>query len=221
MFCLNCGKELIKEQKKYCSNKCQREHQAQLKVDAWKKGEFNGMSGKYGISKYVRDYMLKKANFACELCGWNQINPITLKSPLEIHHKDGNYLNNTEENLQVLCPNCHSLTSTYKALNKSSNQEKRDRSEASHRKKYYCIDCGKEISFNAKRCHSCEAKTRITDKPVSREELKNLIRNKPFVEIGYMFSVSDNAIRKWCDFYNLPRKKTEIKSITDKDWELI
>ena len=57
------------------------------------------MSGKYGLSKVIRDYMLNKANYACEICGWNKINPVSQTSPLEIHHKDGNYLNNNENNL--------------------------------------------------------------------------------------------------------------------------
>lgn len=28
-------------------------------------------------------------------------------------------------------------------------------------KKYFCIDCGKKISYGAKRCHSCDGKRRI------------------------------------------------------------
>ena len=57
--------------------------------------------------------------------------------------------------------------------------------------------------------------------PVTREELKNLIRSKPFTAIGRQFNVSDNTIRKWCDKFNLPRKATEIKIFSDEDWELI
>ena len=49
----------------------------------------------------------------------------------------------------------------------------------------------------------------------------NLIRTKPFVEIGKMFKVSDNTIRKWCDSYNLPRKVTDIKKYSDIEWEKI
>jgi hypothetical protein len=51
--------------------------------------------------------------------------------------------------------------------------------------------------------------------------LKKLIRTKPFTQIGKQFNVSDNAIRKWCDNYNLPRKVNEIKSYSDEEWELI
>lgn len=61
---------------------------------------------------------------------------------------------------------------------------------------------------------------RTVERP-SRELLKELIRTKSFIEIGKMYGVSDNSIRKWCDFENLPRKKTEINKISDEDWTLI
>jgi uncharacterized protein YjcR len=40
----------------------------------------------------------------------------------------------------------------------------------------------------------------------------------PFTKIAEMYNVSDNAVRKWCDKYNLPRKKSEINNYTDEDW---
>lgn len=84
-----------------------------------------------------------------------------------------------------------------------------------------CCDCGKEISKGAERCVQCESKNRIKPKKITREELKEYIRTKSFLEIGRMYGVSDNAIRKWCDSYNLPRKKREINSYTDEEWEKI
>jgi hypothetical protein len=44
----------------------------------------------------------------CEMCGLNEWmgKPIVL----ELHHIDSNRYNNELENLQILCPNCHSLT---------------------------------------------------------------------------------------------------------------
>jgi hypothetical protein len=33
--------------------------------------------------------------------------------------------------------------------------------------------------------------------------------------------VTDNAVRKWCDKYKLPRKVSEIKNYTDEEWEKI
>jgi hypothetical protein len=100
--------------------------------------------------------------------------------PLEIHHKDNDYRNNNEENLELLCPNCHALTEGYKGAN-SKGREGRDKYA---NRKNYCIDCGAEINSKSTRCHSCEGKTRITEKPLTREELKNLIRSTPFTQIA-------------------------------------
>ena len=71
---------------------------------------------------------------------------------------------------------------------------------------------------------SCNSKKQIIPLeklPVSREELKNLIRNKPFIQIGKQYNVSDNTIRKWCDKLNLPRKVSDIKQYSDEDWTKI
>jgi hypothetical protein len=57
----------------------------------------------------------------CEQCGWDYTKHPWWENvenkencPLEIHHKDGNKENNSLENIQFLCPNCHSLTKTYR-----------------------------------------------------------------------------------------------------------
>lgn len=42
--------------------------------------------------------------------------------PLELDHIDGNNKNNSLDNLRLLCPNCHALTSTYRGKNKSSKK---------------------------------------------------------------------------------------------------
>ena len=48
-----------------------------------------------------------------------------------------------------------------------------------------------------------------------------MIRNIPFETIGKKYNISGNAIKKWCDKYNLPRTKKEIKQYSDRDWEKI
>ena len=54
-----------------------------------------------------------------------------------------------------------------------------------------------------------------------KEKLKKMIRTMTFVKIGEMYGVSDNAIRKWCDKFSLPRKSSEIKKYSDDDWSKI
>ena len=78
------------------------------------------MRGEYQISSYIKKYIFEKYDNKCALCGWGKIN-----IPLEIEHIDGNYKNNNEENLTLLCPNCHSLTSTYKGANLNHGRSSR------------------------------------------------------------------------------------------------
>ena len=48
-----------------------------------------------------------------------------------------------------------------------------------------------------------------------------MIRTLTFTEIGRTYGVSDNAVKKWCDVYNLPRKKSDIKKYTDTEWQSV
>ena len=81
-----------------------------------------------------------------------------------------------------------------------------------------CINCGKEIGKKAVRCKSCAISFRQDSRSPSKEKLKDLIRSKSFVQIGKDFGVTDNAVRKWCKYYNLPFRVADIKSISDEDW---
>ena len=69
-------------------------------------------------------------------------------------------------------------------------------------------------------CESCYNKKRIEKlyNIISRDNLKELIRSTSFTQIGDMYNVSDNTIRKWCDKYNLPRKVSEIQKYTEEEW---
>ena len=118
--CLHCHKSLKRYAVKYCSNLCQRNFEYELYIRDWKLGLQDGNRGKTtrGMSGHILRYILHKYAYRCAKCGWHEHNPLTGKSPLEVDHIDGNFQNNNESNLVLLCPNCHSLTPTYKNLNK-------------------------------------------------------------------------------------------------------
>lgn len=239
-FCKNCQKILIRSQKKFCSHYCQQEYIYKEYIARWKNGEEKGNKGEYFISDYIRRYLKEKYDNKCALCGWGEVNKYTGNVPLEIEHIDGNYKNNKEENLILLCPNCHSLTSTYKGANighgrltrkKYSDKYKTEPSEEildnikKENKKYYCQKCGKEVTCKSVLCRKCRNEERrnnfIVTNEITREELKEKIRTFSFVAIGEEYGVTDNAVRKWCKIYNLPFKKTEIDKYTDEEWKLL
>lgn len=74
---------------------------------------------------HIKKYLFRKYNNKCARCGWGETNVYTERIPLEVEHIDGNYKNNKEENLILLCPNCHSLTSTYKGANLNNGRKTR------------------------------------------------------------------------------------------------
>lgn len=120
-LCLNCGKKLDSN-RKFCDSNCRYEYDQNNYLEKWKQGLENGSRGSYQVSKYIENYLFKKYNSSCQCCGWSEVNMYTHKVPLQIHHIDGDCTNNKEENLQLLCPNCHSLTENYGSRNENATR---------------------------------------------------------------------------------------------------
>lgn len=74
------------------------------------------------FSPIVRQHLLELMNERCQRCGWSGRNPYSGKSTLEVEHIDGNWQNNAPSNLTLLCPNCHSLTATFRGLNRGNGR---------------------------------------------------------------------------------------------------
>jgi len=91
----------------------------------WKNGEVLGYCGKsLTVTGWLRRYMFKKYDSKCCKCNWCEINTKTNKIPLEVNHIDGDASNCKEENLELICPNCHSLTHNFRALNSKSKRKR-------------------------------------------------------------------------------------------------
>lgn len=123
--CLSCGQETTRSGYKYCSNACQVDYQYQGYIGKWKSGEVDGLQGLGIVSKYVKRYLRKKFGDRCCLCGWAEVNLATRQTPLVADHIDGNWRNNNEGNLRLICPNCDSLTLTYAGLNRGNGRKGR------------------------------------------------------------------------------------------------
>jgi predicted nucleic acid-binding Zn ribbon protein len=155
-----------------------------------------------------------------ENCGISEWNGKPLR--LQVHHINGDHHDNRIENLQLLCPNCHTQTDTYGRNNiaKTSGFKITDRvneilngSESSFKpidikelkerilppkEKKYCQVCGKEIKGDGEKYCSYECTEKASRKyEVTEEQLiKDFKELKSFSAVGRKYGVSDNAIKK-------------------------
>ena len=82
------------------------------------------LNSNYGDLSFesLRYRILYEQNGCCNNCGLNKW--MDKDIPLELEHKDGNNKNNVRENLEMLCPNCHALTETWRGRNKTNKRLK-------------------------------------------------------------------------------------------------
>jgi hypothetical protein len=117
IYCINCFKKLKKGQALFCCHPCHNQYEYLLYINRWQLNMESGMSGRTNLSLRIKKYLLWKNGNKCQKCGWDKISKYSGNCPVHVHHIDGNVMNNKEDNLELLCPNCHSLTNNFGSLN--------------------------------------------------------------------------------------------------------
>lgn len=92
-------------------------------LEKWKENVKKAWLEKYNATPFDqlgsenrRRRVFEEQNFCCNRCGLSEWQGVKLT--LELDHKDGNTANNKRDNLEGLCPNCHSITDTWRGRNK-------------------------------------------------------------------------------------------------------
>jgi 5-methylcytosine-specific restriction endonuclease McrA len=79
--------------------------------------------GKLSDRASLRKIITEIKGYKCNVCGLNEWNYKEIT--LQVNHIDGDCTNNTIENLELICPNCHSQTNTFGGKNKGFGRKSR------------------------------------------------------------------------------------------------
>lgn len=138
-----------------------------------------------------------------------------LKDEEVVHHEDRDRTNNNIDNLFVFATASDHARYHYNNIMIKVDDYYISPSNVRTKKCEVCDNIFEYYPNASKVRKFCSAKCNTisqtkTNKP-SKDELFNLVKIKSFVEIGRMFNVSDNTIRKWCKSYDLPYRKKDLK----------
>jgi hypothetical protein len=139
--CVSCRRETYNA--RYCGlDDCVNPYSYEQYIARWLAGEETGSRSAQGeVSNFVRRWVRERDGNRCVRCGWCEVHPVTGLVPVQLNHIDGNFENNRPENLEMLCPNHHSLTPTFGALNKGNGRgARRARAESSFEVEHRAAD---------------------------------------------------------------------------------
>lgn len=192
----------------------------------WSKGQRLKDWSKYTSVSALKKQLLKQRGNICECCKNTHWMDFPMK--LQAHHMDGDKTNNIPQNIQLLCPNCHSYTDNWKntktkqeiqnqvipqniQLTENGNliiQKKESikqnlsvkiKIQPVNKKCLQCDNLCKKSSSGL--CANCMAKKkRKIDRP-SYQSLVNDVKYIGYRQVGIKYKVSDNSIKKWIKQY--------------------
>jgi hypothetical protein len=119
--CLYCGND-IPNRNVYCNNKCQAEYKRKYIFEKLEKNDLTRYTKCSSIHEAMKRYLIHKHGEKCMKCGWEEVNEYTKIIPIQMNHIDGNPTNHDLSNVELLCPNCHSLTEFFGSRGKGRKE---------------------------------------------------------------------------------------------------
>jgi len=119
--CLNPECNNYTRNPKFCSTYCASRMLKLNKIERFLNGELTDENVRQNT---IREYLIKRQMGVCEICKmppvWNSKGIIFI-----VDHIDGNYENNSPDNIRAICPNCSSQTDTFGSKHKMNHKTKR------------------------------------------------------------------------------------------------
>jgi hypothetical protein len=153
----------------------------------------------------------------CNICNLTHWRDIPLR--LDIDHINENPIDNSINNLQFICPNCHRQKTIQFVKNKNDKETFRGKLYTPS----FCSKCNKELSKKRTFCKSCCKKELFKIEWPIDSELQKMLWEMPTVEISKLLGVSDVAIGKRCKVRGLTKppvgywRKFETNKLDESD----
>lgn len=184
-----------------------------------------------------REYLIYENGNKCDKCGISEW--LGFKVAIEINHINGNNKDHFKENLECLCPNCHSITSNWRGRNKTNRRFKITNGELlsvlikndwNFRKSLIEIGLSPK-GGNYKRCHSIKREfdeigfitkeIKVTPS-FDKEEFEEIFNNfSTYYEIANFIGMSLNYTKKKSYEFGLRKEfvsKCPTKEVLLKDF---
>jgi transposase-like protein len=148
----------------------------------------------------------------CYDCGllpfWNGKN-----LTLQLDHINGINNDNRVENLQILCPNCHTQTHTYGS--KNTNNEKYKKRNSEFLGEIVTKPKPKPKPKPKKKPIDPKRHWKVKNRP-SKEELSNMMNTMTLVAIGKKYGVSASTIRQWGVKYEIYKPSSDTRKVKNR-----
>lgn len=117
--CLVCNNFTKRKKSLFCSPKCKKNHDFLRKIRNWCLGNDIYDGKKIKKPTVIKRLVITMNGYVCDPCGLSSLYN-GKRLTLELDHINGDATNNNKDNVRLLCPNCHSLTPTFKGKNKGN-----------------------------------------------------------------------------------------------------
>lgn len=173
------------------------------------------------IAQTLRNYLsFHKIESVCKCCGLKEWMGKPLR--LDIDHIDGNPINNSLDNLQFICPNCHRAKTIFIDDSGGFTSERRNLAKREKVSKT-CLDCGCSIYYTSTKCRKCQVVSNAASgsyggksADFDPENIISLLKNNSLRKVAAMVGISDTGLRKYCirnriDFKQLSHNRRNLK----------
>ena len=178
--------------------------------------EYYLVKGSHITSYRLKNKLIKEGikEQKCECCGLTEWLEQPIK--LELHHLNGDNTDNRIENLQLMCPNCHTYTDNYGGKNQRLNK-KEDLKKEKQKQKQIDIEYLQELLNEYSDINIVSEIIKVKPKTISRyikkynlvvkkkqpkyvKEINNMIElmktHQNYSKVGRILGISDNAVKK-------------------------